>query len=227
LTASAGLDVPVRKMTTQRVKFWLLGLSSIFVLLPLLRGQEVASPPADPKLQIVYQRLHFDRLYPPTAVSYIQGKLQTAPRALDILADLAKDERGEVRLLVATLLGELGEPDGGKILWLMTRDETESVRIAAAGGLARLLQLTPVAISADGLKDERADVRRLTAAALRQFADRSAESALIDTVRDPDDLVRMEVISALRKRCGTRTPSCGLLRPAPWRISTLRPRSQR
>jgi HEAT repeat protein len=59
-----------------------------------------------------------------------------------------------------------------------------------------------VAISADGLKAERADVRRLTAATLRQLADRSAEAALIDTIRDPDDLVRMEVVSALAE-CGT------------------------
>ena len=200
----------MRKLTTQRVRYWLLGLLSVFVLLPPSHGQQVALPPADCGLEVAYRRLHFDHLYPPTAVSYIQDKLQTAPHALDNLADMAKDERSEVRVLVATLLGELGEPDGGKILWLMTRDEAEQVRIAAAGGLARLSQLTPVAISADGLKDERPDVRWLTAATLRQFADQSAEPGLIETVRDPDDLVRMEVISGLAV-CGTSTsvPSLG------------------
>ena len=189
-------------MTTQRPRFWLVGLFSIFLWLPLSHGQQSVPPPADPELQIAYQRLHFDRLYPPTAVSYILGKLQTGACAVDVLADLAKDERSEVRVLVATLLGELGEADGGKVLWLLTRDEAESVRTTAAGSLARLSQLTPVAASWEGLKDERADVRRLTAATLRQFADPSAEPALMETVRDPDDLVRMEAISALAA-CGT------------------------
>ena len=192
----------MRKTTTQRLRFWLLGLFSIFAWLRLSHGQQVVPPPTDPELQIAYQRLHFDRLYPPAAVSYIQGKLQTDACVVDVMTDLATDERSEVRVLVATLLGELGEPDGGKILWRLTRDETESVRTTAAGSLARLSQLTPVAASWDGLKDERADVRRLTAATLRQFADPSAESALMDTVRDPDDLVRMEAVSALAV-CGT------------------------
>jgi HEAT repeat protein len=189
-------------MTTQRLRFWLLGLFSIFAWLPLSSGQQVASPPTDPELQIAYQRLHFDRLYPPAAVSYIQSKLQTDGCVVDVLTDLAKDQRSEVRVLVATLLGELGEPEGGKVLWDLTRDETETVRTTAAGSLARLSQLTPVAISGEGLKDERADVRRLTAATLRQFADPSAASALMEAVRDPDDLVRMEAIGALAM-CGT------------------------
>jgi HEAT repeat protein len=192
----------VRKTTTQRFRVCLLGLLGIFVWLHPSRGQQKAPSPADPKLQIAYQRLHFDRLYPPAAVSYIQGKLQAAPRALDVLVELAKDERSEVRVLVAILLGELGDADGGKVLWLLTRDETESVRTTAAGSLARMSQLTPVAISGEGLKDQRADVRRLTAATLRQFADPSAELALMETVRDPDDLVRMEAVSALAV-CGT------------------------
>ena len=189
-------------MSTQRIRSWLLGLLGLFALLPLAAAQEAATPPADPKLQAAYQRLHFQHLYPPDAVSFIQGKLQTAPRALDVLGELAKDDRAEVRVLVATLLGELGEPDGGKILWTMTRDPNESVGQTAAGGLTRLSQSTPVAVSWDGLKDDRADVRRLTATLLQEFADRSAEPALIESVRDPDDMVRMEVIHALAV-CGT------------------------
>jgi HEAT repeat protein len=189
-------------MTTKRLRFWLLGLLGFFMGLPLSHAQQEVSSPTDPNLQIAYQRLHFGHLYPPTAVAYIQGQLQNDPCAVDTLTDLSNDERSEVRVLVATLLGELGDPDGAKALWLLTRDQTESVRTTAAGSLARLSQLTPVAISGDGLKDERAEVRRLTAATLRQFADPSAEPALMETVRDPDDMVRMEAISALAA-CGT------------------------
>jgi HEAT repeat protein len=190
------------KMTTQRLGFWLIGLLNVFLWLSASHGQEVALAPTDPGLQLAYQRLHFDHLYPPEAVSYIQGRLQTDECPLDVLNEMAKDERSEVRVLVVTLVGEMGDPDGGKILWSLTRDETESVRTTAAGSLARLSQSTPVAASWDGLKDDRADVRRLTAAMLRQFADPSAGSALMEAVRDPDDMVRMEAVSALAV-CGS------------------------
>ena len=189
-------------MTTQRAKFWLLGLLGLFLMSQHSRGQQAEGPPADPKLQIAYQRLHFGRLYPADSVSFIQGKLQKVPHALDVLPDLAKDERSEVRALVAMLLGELGEPDGVQTLWYLTRDESESVRTTAAGAVVRLSQLTPVTVAWDGLKDQRPDVRRLTAATLGQIRDKSAEAALIETVRDPDDMVRMEAVRALAE-CGT------------------------
>jgi HEAT repeat protein len=199
---SESRNVPVSKITTQRFGFWLIGFFSIFLWLSVSQGQEVALSPVDPQLQITYQRLHFDHLYPPEAVSYIQGRLQTDECPLDVLNDMAKDERSEVRILVVILLGEMGDPDAGRILWSLTRDQRESVRTTAAGSLTRLSQSTPVAASWDGLKDNRVDVRRLTAAMLRQFADPSAEPALMEAVRDPDDMVRMEAVSALAV-CGT------------------------
>lgn len=191
------LSVLGRKMTTQRVKLAALSLLSTVALLQPLRGQQAASAPADPQLKIAYQHLHFDRLYPAEIVSFIQDKLQNAPRATDVLADLAKDERTDVRVLVGMLLGELGEPEGAKILWRLTRDDSELVRTTAAGAIVRLSRLTPVAGSWEGLKDQHPEVRRMTVALLAQLADRSAEPPLIEAVRDPDPTVRTEAVSAL------------------------------
>ena len=141
-------------------------------------------------------------LYPADAVTFIQGKLQNAPHAVDVLADLASDPRPDVRVLVATLLGELGEPEGAKPLWRLTRDDVEFVRTTAAGSLVRLASMTPIVNSWEGLKDPRPDVRKFTAALLGQGADKSAEPALIDVIHDPNASVRAEVIGSLGA-CGT------------------------
>src|SRR5579871_609088 len=178
-----------------------VGLAMV-ILSHCLYAQQSSSPPADPKLAAAYQHIHFDRQYPADAVVYIEGKLQKAPRAVDVLPELAKDERADVRVLVATLLGELGESDGAKALWLLTRDNTDYVRTAAAGAIVRLSRLTPVVASMEGLKDSRADVRRLTLALLGQVADTSAEGAILQVVSDPDSGVRAEAIGALGT-CGT------------------------
>ena len=166
------------------------------------RGQLALPTPADPKLKAAYQHLHFDRLYPAEAVSFIQGKLQNAPHAVDVLADLASDQRPDVRVLAATLLGELGEPEGARTLWRLTRDDVETVRTTAAGSLVRLSTMTPIVNSWEGLKDPRPDVRKLTAALLGQASDKSAEPALIKDIRDPDASVRAEVVGSLGA-CGT------------------------
>jgi HEAT repeat protein len=189
-------------MTTQRVKLAVLGMASLLVLSWPSSGQQASSTPADPKLKAAYQHLHFDRLYPADAVSFIQGKLQNAPRAVDVLADLASDQRADVRVLVATLLGELGEPEGAKTLWHLTRDDVEFVRTTADGSIVRLASMTPIVNSWDGLKDPRPDVRKFTAALLGQASDKSAEPALIEDIRDPDVSVRAEVVSSLGS-CGT------------------------
>jgi HEAT repeat protein len=189
-------------MTTQRVKLIVLGMASLLVLSGPSRAQQPLSTPVDPKLKAAYQHLHFDRLYPADAVSFIQGKLQNAPRAVDVLADLASDQRADVRVLVATLLGELGEPDGAKTLWHLTRDDVEFVRTTAAGSLVRLSSMTPIVNSWEGLKDPRPDVRKFTAALLGQASDKSAEPALIEDIRDPDVSVRAEVVGSLGA-CGT------------------------
>jgi len=177
-------------------------MASLLVLSGPSRAQQALSTPVDPKLKAAYQHLHFDRLYPADAVSFIQGKLQNAPRAVDVLADLASDQRADVRVLVATLLGELGEPDGAKTLWHLTRDDVEFVRTTAAGSLVRLASLTPIVNSWEGLKDPRPDVRKFTAALLGQASDKSAEPALLEDIRDTDVSVRAEVVGSLGA-CGT------------------------
>jgi HEAT repeat protein len=189
-------------MTIQRVKLAALGIASLLVLSCPLRGQQTLSAPADPRLKAAYQHLHFDRLYPAEAVSFIQGKLQNASHAADVLANLASDQRADVRVLVAMLLGEIGEPEGAKTLWKLTRDDVEFVRTTAAGSLVRLAGMTPIVDSWEGLKDSRADVRKLTAAILGQASDKAAESALIEDIHDTDVSVRAEVVGSLGA-CGT------------------------
>jgi HEAT repeat protein len=177
-------------------------MASLLMLSWPSRAQQALPPPADPNLKAAYQHIHFDRLYPADAVSLIQGKLQDAPHAADVLADLASDQRADVRVLVATLLGELGEPDGAKTLWHLTRDDVEFVRTTAAGSLVRLASMTPIVNSWEGLKDPRPDVRKFTAALLGQASDKSAEPALIEDIRDSDAPVRAEVVGSLGS-CGT------------------------
>jgi HEAT repeat protein len=189
-------------------------MASLLVLSWPSRGQQPSSLPADPKLKAAYQHLHFDRLYPADAVSFIQGKLQNAPRAVDVLAELASDQRADVRVLVATLLGELGESEGAKTLWHLTRDDVEFVRTTAAGSLVRLASITPIVNSWDGLKDPRPDVRKFTAALLGQASDKSAEPALIEVIRDPDISVRAEVVGSLG--------SCGTSASVPALVASLR-----
>src|ERR1051326_2146115 len=144
-------------MTTRRVRLAVLGLVSMLAWSHPVRGQQASPVSPDPRLKVAYQHLHFERLYPAEAVSFIQVKLQNVPRAMDVLPDLATDPRADVRVLVAMLLGELGEPDGAKVLWRLTRDEAEFVRTSAAGAIVRLARMTPIIASWDGLKDERAD----------------------------------------------------------------------
>jgi HEAT repeat protein len=201
-------------MTTHRIKLGVLGVAGLLVLSWPSLGQPASSAPADPKLQAAYRRLHFDRLYPAETVSFIQAKLQNAPHAADVLADLASDERADVRVLVAMLLGELGEPDGAKTLWHLTRDSVEFVRTTAAGSLVRLSGMTPIVNSWDGLKDPRPDVRKLTAALLGQASDKSAEPALLDDIHDPDVPVRTEVVGSLG--------SCGTTASVPSLVESLR-----
>src|SRR5580693_3484758 len=132
-------------MTIRRVKLGVLGMASLLALSCPSHGQQALPAPADPKLKAAYQHLHFERMYPAEAVSFIQGKLQDTSHPVDVLANLASDQRPDVRVLVATLLGELGEPEGAKTLWKLTRDDVEFVRTTAAGALVRLASMTPIA----------------------------------------------------------------------------------
>jgi HEAT repeat protein len=164
----------------------------------------IAAPwePRDPKLKSAYTRLRFERLLPPEAVQYIAETLQDEERAVTRLVTLAGDERQEVRTLVAMLLGELGEPDGGDGLWLLLQDRSETVRITAAGAMIRLTGFTPVPSNVTGLRHADPAIRALTAGTLAKMGDKSAESALIDVLDDDDEQVRMEATRALA-RCGS------------------------
>ncbi|MEI6082832.1 MAG: HEAT repeat domain-containing protein [Verrucomicrobiota bacterium] len=158
----------------------------------------------DVKLKNAYQRIRFGQQYPEEAVQFIQSQLQDVARPLTVLPQLAKDKRVEVRALVALLYGEYGDAEASKILWLLTRDEFESVRLTAAGAIARLGHLTIVTGNVEGLQDERPAVRRLTASILAALGDKSAEEALIDALKDDNELVRTDIVKALSKAaCGT------------------------
>jgi HEAT repeat protein len=160
--------------------------------------------PADGRLKSVYQRLRFGQHFPPEAVEHIQRRLLEEDSALHGLAELARDQRPEVRSLVALLLGEYGDDKGAKILWILTRDEFESVRLTAAGALVRLSHITPITGDSTGLEDDRPNVRRLTASTLAAIGDKSVEDALLDALKDEDILVRTDVVKALGKSaCGT------------------------
>jgi len=160
--------------------------------------------PADSKLKSAYQRIRFSQQFPPEAVQLIQSQLQDAAEPLTVFAELAKNQRTEVRSLVALLLGEYGAGDGAKILWVLTRDEFESVRLTAAGALARLAHLTTITGNTEGLQDKSPAVRRLTASILAALPDKTAEGALLDALKDENELVRTDVVKALSKTaCGS------------------------
>ena len=161
-----------------------------------------ASPdkPVDAKLRNAYQRLYFSQQYPTNAAQFIQVQLQDAKQPLGVMAELARDRRGPVRVLLAMLLGEYGESDGAKILWPLTCDELESVRLTAAGALIRLAHLSAVAMDPVGLDDERPTVRRLTASTLAGIKDKAAEGALLEHVlKEKNELVQADIIKALDK----------------------------
>lgn len=184
--------------------FLLAVLSFALFCVAAARLSAQQTDPVDPQLRDAYRRVRFERQFPPEAVAYIQAQLQNEERASKKLAELATDQRPEIRSLVALLLGELGQPEGAATLWKLIRDDVELVRITAAGAFVRLRSLTSFPVSTDGLRDERNTVRRLVAAALCQLADKAAEGALIDALRDDDERVRMEIVQALGPMsCGT------------------------
>ena len=170
--------------------------------------------PVDLKLRNAYQRLRFAQQYPTNAAVFIQVQLQNAQQPLGPMAELARDTRGPVRILLAMLIGEYGESDGAKILWPMTRDEFEAVRLTAAGSLIRLSHLTSIPINPVGLDDDRSTVRRLTASTLTGIKDKAAEDALLAHVlKETDELVQEDIIKALDKNvCATDKSLPPLLR---------------
>ena len=193
-------SLPVRPKPLARL------LPAIFcVAIGLLTVAASPDKPADFKLRQAYQRLNFSHQYPTNSAQFIQAQLQDAKQPLVVMAELARDQRGPVRLLLAMLLGEYGESDGAKILWPLTCDALESVRLTAAGALIRLSQLTDIPIDPVGLDDDRATVRRLTASTLAGIKDKAAESGLLAHVaKENNELVQADIIKALEKNiCGT------------------------
>lgn len=164
----------------------------------LLHGQGVA--PADPRLARAYRQCHFSEQYPPAAVKEIQDKLQNAPRAVEVLAQLAKDTRHEIRLLVALLLGELGEQDAAKVLWSLLQDDLETVRVAASGALIRSYQLVEAPPDFAALKDPRPEVRRLAVATLGRIASADILPELVRATDDENEQVRMEAVRAISEK---------------------------
>ena len=161
--------------------------------------------PVDVKLRNAYRRLYFAQQYPTNDAQFIQAQLQDAKQPLSVMTELAKDSRGSVRVLLAMLVGEYGESDGAKILWPLTLDELESVRLTAAGALTRLSHLTSITINPVGLDDSRPTVRRLTVSIFAAIRDKAGEDALLAHVfKEEDEFVRREIVSALGTDvCGT------------------------
>ncbi len=155
------------------------------------------APAADHRLAAAYRSCHFSQQYPPEAVKEIQDKLQNVPRAVDVLAQLAKDSRHEIRLLTILLLAELGDPYGAKLLWLLLQDDVDSVRMAASGGLVQLRKRIVVPGDLTAIKDHRPEVRRLTVATLGKFGDKNQESTLIACLEDENEMVRAEAVRVL------------------------------
>jgi HEAT repeat protein len=179
--------------------FYWVGLLNI----ALAAAATAVGEPVDARLKTAYRELRFAEMYPPEAVQMIQTRLQDAPRAVTVLAELAKDQQPAVRILVATLLGHLGEAVGAETLWVLLLDPVESVRVTAAGALLRLRRFTPIVSSFDGLKHESPAIRGLTAATLGSLSDKNAEPALVEALGDPEERVRLEAARALGS-CGTK-----------------------
>jgi HEAT repeat protein len=158
--------------------------------------------PANNRLALAYHRCNFSDLYPPEAVKEIQGKLQNASRPTEVLAQLLKDPRREVRLLVILLLGELGEADGVKALWTILQDDVESVRVAASGAITRASHLSVVPQDLAAIKDQRPEVRRLAIATLGRVGGKDIAPVFISAMDDENELVRLEAIKAIAERPG-------------------------
>jgi HEAT repeat protein len=156
-----------------------------------------AANPVDPHLRDVYQRIRFDRMYPPEAVEFIQQQINDKNPALEPLIGLAKDPRSEVRALVAVLLSEMGGDKAVVALWQLTLDESRYVQVTAVGSLLRLAQKGKIQPQLAGLEDGRPEVRRMTAAICGALREKIAEEPLVKLLKDEDELVRMEAVRAL------------------------------
>ncbi len=142
--------------------------------------------------------------YSAAAIHTVESGLASAVDPVACLINFAGDKNPEVRMVATQLLPELRNPDAAKSLWNLLRDDSEAVRIYAVGALGRLNEFVPVAPDSSGLKDARANVRRLTAETLARLQNPSVESDLINALTDTDDLVRWQAVIALAA-CGSQS----------------------
>jgi len=180
------------------MKHWLY----IWVLLPSVvwncKAEQLSSD-----LKTAAKDLLSKQSYSAPAVSIVEAQLTQSSAPLTSLSVLATDKNSEVRMIAAQLLVPLGMPDGAKILWNLLLDDNEAVRMMAVWAIGRLNESTPVAPDTSGLKDPRANVRRLTAETLARLHNPSVEPDLITALSDSDDLVRWQAVTALGS-CGSQ-----------------------
>ena len=142
--------------------------------------------------------------YAAAAIHMVESSLASAVDPVACLINFAGDKNPEVRMVATQLLPELRNPEAAKSLWNLLRDDSEAVRMYAVGALGRLNEFTPVAPDSSGLKDARANVRRLTAETLARLQNPSVEPDLINALTDTDDLVRWQAVIALAA-CGSQS----------------------
>ena len=174
----------------------------IWVLLPFVVWTCNADQ-APALLQPVVRSLLAKQPYAATAIHTIETGLTSAVDPVAGLIEFASDKNPEVRMIAAQLLPELRTPVVAKPLWNLLRDDSESVRMYAVWALGRLNEFVPVPPDPTGLKDERANVRRLTAETLAHLHNPAVEADLINVLTDSDDLVRWQAVIAL-EFCGTQ-----------------------
>jgi len=158
-------------------------------------------PPA--LLQPVVRDLLAKQPYAAAAIHTIESGLTSSVNPVASLSEFANDKNPEVRMIAAQLLPELRNPAVAAPLWNLVRDDSEVVRMNAVWALGRLNEYVPVSPDATGLKDPRANVRRLTAEILARLHNPTVEPDLINALTDSDDLARWQVVVALES-CGSQ-----------------------
>ena len=180
------------------MKNWLY----IWVLLPsvacLCEAEQLSA-----KWGAAIEALRVKHFYSAPALRSVEDQLYAPQGSVAALTDLAGDTNTEIRMIAIELLAGLGNPDSAKPLWKLTRDDNEAVRTLAVWALSRLNESVPVLPDVSGLKDSRANVRRLTAETLAHLHNPSVETDLIGALSDPDDLARWQAVVAL-DACGSQ-----------------------
>ena len=174
----------------------------IWVLLPNVVWMCNADQ-APASLQAVLCDLLAKQPYSVAAIHTIEAGLISSADPVASLIEFAGDKKAEVRMIAAQVLPELRNITAAKPLWNLLHDDSEAVRLYAVGSLRRLNEFIPIPPDPSGLKDPRANVRRLTAETLARLRNPVVEADLINALTDADDLVRWQVVVALES-CGSQ-----------------------